>query len=381
MIEVSNLLKTFDGGKVRAVDEISFQVPAGQVLTLLGPSGCGKTTTMRSVAGLEKPDSGEIQIGERVVFAPAKRVNLRPNQRKVGMVFQSYAIWPHMTVYNNVSYPLKGNRLDRGTIKERTMRALRLVGLEELAARRAPNLSGGQQQRVALARALVAEPEVLLLDEPLSNLDAKLRDTMRQEIRELQQTLGITTLYVTHDQTEALAISDLVAVMSKGRIIDFGPPDRIYSRPRSRAVAEFIGMANVVEATGVRRDGSNYEGQSNLGPITFFADSPPGDRCSILVRLEDIELVGEQSAGMPNVWPAKVVSSLYLGGYVECVFEVGGQRINAQVSRRNRPTEGTTVNVRVDPSSCYVLPEDDDEDVPSGAFDPEGAASARAVTA
>jgi len=261
------------------------------------------------------------------------------------------------------------------------MRALRLVGLEELAARRAPNLSGGQQQRVALARALVAEPEILLLDEPLSNLDAKLRDTMRQEIRELQQKLGITTLYVTHDQTEALAISDLVAVMSKGRIIDFGAPDRIYSRPRSRAVAEFIGMANIVETTGIRRVGANYEGQSILGPITFDAERSPGDTCSILVRLEDIELVGEEAVGMPNVWPAKVVSSLYLGGYVECVFEIGGQRINAQVSRRDRPTEGTTVNVRVDPSSCYVLPEDDDEDVPSGAIDPEGAASTRAVTA
>src|SRR5680860_929153 len=206
MIEVKDLLKTFDGGKVRAVDEIRFQVPPGQVLTLLGPSGCGKTTTMRSIAGLEKPDSGEIKIGERTVYSASEKVNLRPNQREVGMVFQSYAIWPHMTVYNNVSYPLKGNRIPRATVKERTMRALRLVGLEELAARRAPNLSGGQQQRVALARALVAEPEILLLDEPLSNLDAKLRDTMRQEIRELQQKLGITTLYVTHDQTEALSL-------------------------------------------------------------------------------------------------------------------------------------------------------------------------------
>src|SRR5680860_1509443 len=363
MIEVSNLLKTFDGGKVRAVDEISFQVPAGQVLTLLGPSGCGKTTTMRSVAGLEKPDSGEIQIGERVVFAPAKRVNLRPNQRKVGMVFQSYAIWPHMTVYNNVSYPLKGNRLDRGTIKERTMRALRLVGLEELAARRAPNLSGGQQQRGALARALVAEPEVLLLDEPLSNLDAKLRDTMRQEIRELQQTLGITTLYVTHDQTEALAISDLVAVMSKGRIIDFRAPERIYSEPSSRFVAEFIGLANVIrtwQVTTSPEEGS-FSGATAMGPMTFThaAAAAVGDETSVLVRLEDVEILDERPAEAENAWEGKVVSALFLGTHFDCVIEVGQERLRAQAVRSANLETGDVVWVRILPRCAVGLPEDD----------------------
>ena len=382
MIEVTDLLKTFDQGRVRAVDNISFRVPPGQVLTLLGPSGCGKTTTMRSIAGLEKPDSGKITIGDRTVFSPSDRVNLRPNQRGVGMVFQSYAIWPHMTVLKNVSYPLKGNRgIDRATVQERSMGALRLVGLEELADRRAPNLSGGQQQRVALARALVAEPEVLLLDEPLSNLDAKLRETMRQEIRELQQSLGITTLYVTHDQMEALAISDLVAVMSRGRIIDFGPPERIYAEPRSRGVAEFIGMANIVDVTDITRDGSSLRGKAPLGPITFRAQTPPADRCSLLIRLEDIELVGDEALGSPNVWPATVVSALYLGAYVDCVFQIGEERVKAQVSRRERPVQGTAVNVRVDPASCYVLPEGDPVEGVGDGLEGDSTVTAKAATA
>ena len=387
MIEVTELVKSFDGGRVRAVDEISFSVPAGSVLTLLGPSGCGKTTTMRAIAGLEKPDSGEVRVGDRILYSSARRVNLRPNQRNVGMVFQSYAIWPHMTVFDNVAYPLKGGSLDRSTLRERTLRALRLVGLEHLAQRRAPNLSGGQQQRVALARALVAEPEVLLLDEPLSNLDAKLRETMRQEIRELQQSLGITTLYVTHDQMEALAISDLVAVMSQGKIIDLGESERIYSEPRSQAVAEFIGMANVVEVTGIHWNDGVWTGDSPLGPIAFESDAPSPERRSLLIRQEDVELVdrpaegegerqraggrgsegegerqragGRGPHGTVNVWRGIVVSALYLGGHFDCVLEVGDQRMRAQVPRRKRPAEGEPVHVRVAPNCCYVLPEGD----------------------
>ena len=354
MIEVTDLLKTF-AGNVRAVDEISFTVPAGSVLTLLGPSGCGKTTTMRCVAGLEKPDGGELRIGDKVVYSAARNVNLRPNERKVGMVFQSYAIWPHMTVFDNVAYPLKGN-VNRQTLKERSMRALRLVGLDHLASRRAPNLSGGQQQRVALARALVAEPEVLLLDEPLSNLDAKLRDSMRKEIRELQQALGITTLYVTHDQAEALAISDLVAVMAQGHIVDFGEPERIYSKPRSRAVAEFIGMANIVDVTAVRVEEGMWVGDSQLGRFSFQADGPP-EPCSVLIRLEDLDLVGEEMSGQVNVWPGTVASVLYLGSYWECMIDVNGHRLRTQVPRRRRPTEGERVHVHVAAGSCYRLPE------------------------
>jgi iron(III) transport system ATP-binding protein len=263
-----------------------------------------------------------------------------------------------MTVFDNVAYPLKGNA-DKATIKERSMRALELVGLDHLASRRAPNLSGGQQQRVALARALVAQPEVLLLDEPLSNLDAKLRDQMRKEIRELQKTLGITTLYVTHDQSEALAISDFVAVMSQGHIVDFGEPERIYSRPASRSVAEFIGMANVVELSGLRGADGTWVGESQLGPISIEQEGRPPATCSVLIRLEDLRFVGEAEAGRPNVWPGRVVSAIYLGSFWECEIEVAGQRLRTHVPRRQRPAEGQTVHVEVPPDRLYLLPEDD----------------------
>jgi iron(III) transport system ATP-binding protein len=357
-IQVTDLLKTFAGGSVRAVDEINFSVPTGSVLTLLGPSGCGKTTTMRSIAGLEKPDGGTITVGDKVVYSASQRINLRPNQRHVGMVFQSYAIWPHMTVFDNVAYPLKGNA-DKATIQERSMRALELVGLDHLASRRAPNLSGGQQQRVALARALVAQPEVLLLDEPLSNLDAKLRDQMRKEIRELQQRLGITTLYVTHDQSEALAISDFVAVMSQGHIVDFGAPERIYSRPASRSVAEFIGMANVVDLSRIRAVDGAWVAESTLGPVTLEQAGQPPATCSVLIRLEDLHFVDAEQAGQTNVWPGRVASAIYLGSYWECEVEVNGQRLRTHVPRRQRPAEGQTVHVSVAPDSLYLLPEDE----------------------
>ena len=362
MIEVQSLVKTFDRGRVRAVDDVGFSVPSGKVLTLLGPSGCGKTTTMRSIAGLETPDSGIIKVGDRVVYSSGQRVNRRPNQRGTGMVFQSYAIWPHMTVFDNVAYPLQGTRgVRKATVRERTLTSLRLVGLEHLADRRAPNLSGGQQQRVALARALVAEPEVLLLDEPLSNLDAKLRESMRQEIRELQQKLGITTLFVTHDQMEALAISDLLAVMLKGKIIDFGPPERIYARPRSRSVAEFIGMANIVRLSAVAKDGDLWVGESPIGRVWFPHEGAAPEGCSVLIRLEDVQLVGEDASDDVNVWPGRVLSALYLGGHFDCVFDVAGVRFRAEVPRRHRPKEGDAVKIHVPPRCCYVLPEDDDQ--------------------
>src|SRR5919106_4048933 len=206
MIVVRNLTKEFPGA-VRAVDDISFEVPSGGLVTLLGPSGCGKTTTLRSIAGLENPTAGEIRIGDQVVYSRQRNILLPANRRNIGMVFQSYAIWAHMTVFDNVAYPLKNTGVSKSEIQERVRRTLALTGLEAFTSRPAPLLSGGQQQRVALARALVPEPDVLLLDEPLSNLDAKLRESMRGELRDLQQRLRITTLYVTHDQSEALAIS------------------------------------------------------------------------------------------------------------------------------------------------------------------------------
>ena len=227
MIRIEHLTKRYATGDRPAVDDLSLDIPAGTFFTLLGPSGCGKSSTLRCIAGLERPDAGEIAIRDVTVFSSHRRINVPPHRRAVGMVFQSYAVWPHMTVHGNVAYPLKNLGKNRAEIDEAVRWALRLVGLERLANRPAPFLSGGEQQRVALARALVERPSVLLLDEPLSNLDAKLREGMRVELRDLQQKLGFTAVYVTHDQDEAFALSDVMAVMDRGRIAEIGPPQHV----------------------------------------------------------------------------------------------------------------------------------------------------------
>ena len=226
-------------GTTKAVDEVSLEVNAGEVFTLLGPSGCGKTTTLRLIAGLERPDSGDIWLRDRRVASVSNRIFVPPHQRQMGMVFQSYAIWPHMNVAQNVGYPLRVRKVGRNEIKERVARTLALVGLEGLEERPAPLLSGGQQQRVALARALIYEPEVLLLDEPFSNLDTKLREQMRVEVKQLQQRIGVTVLFVTHDQTEALSLSDRIAVMELGHVIQVGAPKALYEAPAAPFVRDF----------------------------------------------------------------------------------------------------------------------------------------------
>ena len=223
--------------------------PEGKLFTLLGPSGCGKTTTLRSIAGLEKPTAGEIEVGGRLVYSSAKGIFVAPNKRNFGMVFQSYAIWPHMNVFQNVAFPLEVRRLPKKEIRERVMRVLHAVALDELVDRDATKLSGGQQQRLALARALVMEPQLLLLDEPLSNLDAKLRDRMRSELKRLQRDLSLTTVYVTHDQSEALALSHEIAVMNEGRVVQVGTPRQIYEQPADKFVADFVGTTNFIGGT------------------------------------------------------------------------------------------------------------------------------------
>ena len=263
MIRIRDLAMSYPGAGAAApaVRGISLDIPAGAFFTLLGPSGCGKTTTLRCVAGLERPDAGEIAIGDETVFSSARGIWVAPHDRNIGMVFQSYAIWPHMSVFDNVAFPLhyKRPRPSRAETRDRVMAALALVRLDGLADRPAPYLSGGQQQRLALARALVAEPRVLLLDEPLSNLDAKLREEMRLELREMVRRLRVTTLFVTHEQIEALTMSDVVAVMKDGVIVQQGAPADIYGKPAEAFVADFIGKTNLltgrVAGRGRGRDG------------------------------------------------------------------------------------------------------------------------------
>lgn len=246
-IRIRNLTVAY--GDNVAVRDINVDVSDGELLVLLGPSGCGKTTTMRSVAGLETPQGGSIHIGDTCVFDAGRRVNHPPSQRNVGMVFQSYAIWPHKTVFDNVAFPLRVQRMDRAQIRAKSLEALELVGLQDLAHRGASRLSGGQMQRVALARSLVMSPQALLLDEPLSNLDAKLREKLRFEIKALLQELGITAIYVTHDQDEALALADRIAVMQQGVIEQIGDSVSIYRHPESLFVADFLGSSNQLKGT------------------------------------------------------------------------------------------------------------------------------------
>ena len=360
MITANNLRKVFhDGAKeVQAVDGVSFTVPAGKLFTLLGPSGCGKTTTLRCIAGLETPSDGEITIGNKVVFAEKRGVVVPPNKRNIGMVFQSYAIWPHMTVLQNVYYPLKSKGFGRGEARERARQALELVGLLDLADRPAPKLSGGQQQRVALARALAGDPEVLLLDEPLSNLDAKLREEMRSGIRALQKRIQITSLYVTHDQIEALTMSDQIAVMNAGKIVEIGSPQDIYLRPQTRFAANFIGMTNVIPGqTKDAREGLCVV-QTSLGEIHCRVDDSRlfDDKVIILVRPESVHLSSHAQISGKNIWSGEVKGKVFMGDYIDCEVACDGLSLRAKIDPYSDLRETDKVYVSVDPSRCAVIP-------------------------
>jgi iron(III) transport system ATP-binding protein len=355
MLRVTGLKKRFEtnqGASVAAVDDVSFEVETGRLLTLLGPSGCGKTTTLRSIAGLEEPDGGEIQIGSTVVFSGTRGFSLPPNRRRVGMVFQSYAIWPHMTVFQNVAYPLEGSGVSKIEARKRVEHVLALVGLEALIERPAPFLSGGQQQRVALARALVAEPEVLLLDEPLSNLDAQLREQMRVELRALQQRVGLTAVYVTHDQIEALAISDVVAVMNAGRLVEFGPPHKIYDWPKSRFAAEFIGAGNVVPVQEIQLLDGKTRGRVPWGEI-YFSHNGQTIPKALVIRPEDIQIVSRSTKA--NVWPAKVEQVVFLGAIYDCRLALGDMTLRAQFPRSALVEVGQQIYVHVAERRCVPI--------------------------
>jgi iron(III) transport system ATP-binding protein len=335
-VTLDNVSRAF--GPVMAVDRVNLKVERGEFVTLLGPSGCGKTTTLRMVAGLEQNTGGRIAIADTVVSDAATGFFLPPERRRLGMVFQSYAIWPHMTVFDNVAYPLRVRRRSAAEIKERVGRALALVEMDAFAERPAPALSGGQQQRVAIARALVFEPEVLLLDEPLSNLDARLRTQMGDEFRALQKRLGITTLYVTHDQSEAMALSDRVVVMQSGKILQVGTPETIYRRPESRAVAAFFGAPNLLDAEvrGCRPNGGDYrltiEGNGFAGECHAAEAIPSGAKVIVVLRPESLSVGGARDSNGAMSWSGRVVESIFRGSHRSIVVEATGTRLNVEAS-------------------------------------------------
>src|SRR5271168_2366758 len=285
-LRIERLRKVFAMGKP-AVDDVSFTMAAGEIVALLGPSGCGKTTTLRCVAGLEHPSGGVIRIGGAIVSAPERGVLLPPRLRTIGMVFQSYAVWPHMTVRQNVAYPLRHRKVPRAELERKLAAVLELVGLADYAARSVVTLSGGQMQRVALARSLVYDPQILLLDEPLSNLDAKLRLRLRDDLRRIIKRVGLTALYVTHDQQEAVVLGDRIGVMRDGKLLQLASPDELYNRPADLFVAGFTGASNVIAGRLVSRDtgfGIVAVGSDQQLTVRLAGDTPPGSAVRVALR-------------------------------------------------------------------------------------------------
>jgi iron(III) transport system ATP-binding protein len=362
MLAVKGLVKTFNSARgesssrVFAVNDVSFEVEEGELFTLLGPSGCGKTTTLRSIAGLEMPDQGQIDVAGRTLFSSDRKIRVPANERGLGMVFQSYAIWPHMNVYKNVAFPLevlpRKQRPPRKALRERVERALATVQLDHLATRQATDLSGGQQQRLALARALVLEPPLVLLDEPLSNLDAKLREDMRFELKRLQRELGITGVYVTHDQVEALAMSNRVAVMRDGKIEQVGKPRDVYEHPNSRFVADFIGTSNFIDGVVEAKDGDVYTVRTPDGELRVHSegDYVVGAPVVVAARPEHIGLQAGTNGGGPNRWNGTVTVRSFLGESVDHVVSVGSQEVRARCN--------PTVSIPPETDVTLTFPED-----------------------
>jgi iron(III) transport system ATP-binding protein len=356
-IEIKGLYKKFK--KVVAVNHIDLEVNQGEMLTLLGPSGCGKTTTLRCVAGLERPDGGDIVIDGKPMLSQGF---VPPAKRGIGMVFQNYAVWPHMRVYHNVVYGLRLQKIPKARIREMAQQALEMVGLEGLEERYPSQLSGGQQQRVALARALIRNPKVLLLDEPLSNLDAKLREKMRFEIKSLVRRMGITAVYVTHDQAEAMVISDRIAVMEAGDVVQLGTAEEIYKKPANRFVADFIGTTNFIagEVVEVRRDASEAyvrtEFSEKILCKTGSIDSiKPGEAVYASIRPEDVEIFTESPQHRENLFKGTIAHKAYLGNFLYFFVSVNGTMIRVQVAYDVPQEEGQEIFLSLNPQKCMVL--------------------------
>ena len=361
-LRVSNLRKVFPTGKP-AVDDVSFTIAAGEIVVLLGPSGCGKTTTLRCVAGLEHPTDGEIGLGEAIISAPARGVLMPPRLRNIGMVFQSYAVWPHMTVRQNVAYPLQGRGLSRAQADAKIAEALELVDLSGYADRPVTQLSGGQMQRVALARSMVYAPRLLLLDEPLSNLDAQLRLRLRDDLRRIIKKAGLTALYVTHDQTEAVVLGDRIGVMRDGKLLQLAPPEEVYNRPADLFVAAFTGASNFIPGRATTRDGDFGTVQTADGTLLrawMPASVKPGTTVRVAVRPENIRFT--EAAGSENRVAARVTAQRYLGMQTSYDLAVFGTTIEGiEVGTAARYPIGAEVAVALPPESCwaYAATEDD----------------------
>lgn len=365
MVQISGLDKHF--GPETAVKGVDLSVEQGEFVTLLGPSGCGKTTTLRCIAGLERPDAGSIYIGDQLVASAENNVYLVPEERNIGMVFQSYAVWPHMTVFENVAYGLRVRRVGSKELKSKTMRGLELVGLDHLADRYATKLSGGQRQRVALARAIVYEPKVVLFDEPLSNLDAKLREQMRIEIVRLQREVGITSIFVTHDQSEALVMSDRVVVMDKAVIQQIGDPQTIYAEPANSFVANFIGVATLLEGKLLGRDGKLCQIEIPVGqgkaPLQLKAigaeGAKPGQKIILSLRPEDIQFYLEKPTSedgtSDNVFSGEIIDTVYLGSFLECRVRVGIHEVGIQLDHFVQLESGQLVYLTFQPEHGLCL--------------------------
>lgn len=371
MLTIKDLVKTFRSSKgeeikrVRAVDGVTFEVEPGHLFTLLGPSGCGKTTTLRCVAGLEEPDSGVIAVGDTTMYSSEQRVRVPANERGLGMVFQSYAIWPHLNVYKNVSFPLevesRGERPSKKEIDERVEQVLDVVQLGHLASRQATDLSGGQQQRLALARALVMRPPLLLLDEPLSNLDAQLREEMRFELKRLQRELGITAIYVTHDQVEALAMSNRIAVMNHGKIEQIGKPRDIYERPASRFVAGFIGTTNFIDGRIKDRCHDVVVVETPQGELrsTSGTQLSVGSKVVVSVRPEHISIEPTDGDGASRPWTGEVKTRAFLGESVDHLVAMNDLQLQVRAPTTVSIPPGSHVQLTFPPEQCSVIPDSD----------------------
>jgi iron(III) transport system ATP-binding protein len=354
-IHVESLVKEF--AENRALNDVSFQVAEGELFTLLGPSGCGKSTTLMSIAGFQTPEAGRIAVGGDVFYDAAKRVNVAAERRNLGIVFQSYAVWPHMTVFDNLAFPLKVRKTKRAAIRSRVLEVLELVEMAQYAERYPHQLSGGQQQRVALARALVYSPSVLLLDEPFSNLDAKLRERARAWVKELQHRLGLTTMFVTHDQDEALSMSDRVAVMNLGEVQQIGTPEEIYNRPVNRFVAEFVGRVNLISGTVAAYEGGRVALELADGRklwVDAARASAPKDTLTLVVRPEALQVEAAEGSTLngSNTVDANVHSVAFLGDHYQYELDAGALTLIAQSPRQLLVDR---VKVHIPADACAII--------------------------